>query len=74
MKAHVDESSWSQKEMILFHLLGMNNAEVPPDVTISKVCSLQLLVFLFGKVGHGSFELRDHGACGHRACGEDAQF
>lgn len=38
--------------MVLFHLTGMYDAEVSPDVNVSQVGPLELLILLRGKMCH----------------------
>ena len=52
---HVNEAGRSQEEMVLFELLGMDDAEVATDADafgLTNVCALELFVFFLGKICH----------------------
>lgn len=71
---HVNEAGRSQEEMVLFELLGMDDAEVATDadaLCLADVCTFELLVLFLGEVGHGAFELGDDRAWDKGTCGEN---
>lgn len=76
---HINEARRAQKEMILLHLLAMNNTKVPPYIAITTpqrvsigVSAFKRLVFLVREVCHGSFEFGDDGSWGEVPGREDA--
>jgi hypothetical protein len=52
----------------------MYDTEVPPDVSITHPCPLEISVFFISEVGHRTLEFGDDGAGRHITGREDAQF
>lgn len=45
-QSHVDKSGRPQEEMVLLHLLGVNDTEIAADIDILNIRALEFLVFL----------------------------
>ena len=52
----------------------MDDAEVAATPVGTTVGILQILIFFFREFSHGTFQLRDEEARGHRARSEDTQL
>lgn len=70
----VHESGRPQEEVVLLHRLGMDNAEIPPNVGVYHPSTLQLLVLFISEIGHGTLELKYNLARRQGAGSEDAEF
>lgn len=71
---HVDKSGRPQKQVILLHLLRMDDTKVPPNIRIPEVRPFKLLILLVGQIGHRTLQLGYDGSRGKVACGQNTQF
>lgn len=74
---HVDEPCRTKEQVVLLQLLGMNDAEITANrdsVRVCLICTLELLVLLFSKVGHGALKFGNNRTGCKRSGGKNAEF